>query len=155
MINADAMQCVAELRVLTARPSAADEALVPHRLYGTGNAAATGHAASWRRDALLAIAAAGAEARLPILCGGTGMYLAALTGGLASIPAIGVPARARARAELAALGPAVLHPPPQRRCGQATASGSPAPTRSGSRPDAGCSTGTAPPPCRPLPAGSR
>ncbi|HEX4260607.1 MAG TPA: tRNA (adenosine(37)-N6)-dimethylallyltransferase MiaA [Acetobacteraceae bacterium] len=109
IINADAMQVYRELRLLTARPTPADEALVPHALYGTRPAACAGSVAWWRGAALAAMAAARAAGRLPILCGGSGMYLTALTGGLADIPDPGAAARAEARALLAALGPDGLH----------------------------------------------
>ena len=109
VINADAMQCYRELRVITARPSEADEARVPHRLYGTRGAAIAGSAASWRADAIAAIDAAHRAGRLPILCGGTGLYLATLAGGLADIPDPGAAAREEARALLASLGAAALH----------------------------------------------
>ncbi len=109
VINADAMQCYRELRVITARPSEADEARVPHRLYGTRGAAIAGSAASWRADAIAAIEAAHRAGRLPILCGGTGLYLATLAGGLADIPDPGAAAREEARALLASLGAAALH----------------------------------------------
>ncbi len=105
VINADAMQVYRELRVLTARPTPADEARVPHRLYGVRPAAEAGSVAWWRGEALRAMAAA----RLPILCGGTGLYLASLTNGLADIPEPGPAARAEARHRLAELGPTRLH----------------------------------------------
>jgi tRNA dimethylallyltransferase len=109
IINADAMQTYRDLRILTARPTPAEEAAVPHRLYGTRSAATPGTAATWRGEALAAMAQAQAEGRLPILCGGTGLYFAALTQGLAEIPDPGVAAREEARSLLAALGPAALH----------------------------------------------
>ncbi len=109
VINADSMQVYRELRVLTARPSAADEARAPHALYGVRSAGEPGTAAWWRGAALAAMAAAHAQGRVPILCGGTGMYLAALWQGLADIPDPGEAARAEARGLLAAEGPAALH----------------------------------------------
>jgi len=108
VINADSMQVYRELRTVTARPSQADEARVPHALYGVRRAAEPGSAAWWQGAALAAMAAAHAAGRLPILCGGTGLYLAALTQGLSPIPDPG-PARDEARALLAAIGPAALH----------------------------------------------
>lgn len=105
VVNADSMQVYRELRILTARPSADEEARVPHALYGVRPAAEPGSVAWWRRAALAAMA----QAALPILCGGTGLYLSALTAGLAEIPAPGPAARAEARALLAAIGPAALH----------------------------------------------
>ncbi len=109
VVNADSMQVYRELRVLTARPSVADEARVPHRLYGVRAAAEPGSVAWWRDAALAALAAATAAGRLPVLCGGTGLYLAALSAGLAQVPEVGTEARAEARALVAELGAAGLH----------------------------------------------
>jgi tRNA dimethylallyltransferase len=109
VINTDSMQLYAELRVLTARPTEAEEAAVPHRLYGVRPAAAAASAAWWREQALAEMAAAHAAGRLPILCGGTGLYFRALTEGLAELPDIPQAAREEARALLAAEGPAALH----------------------------------------------
>ncbi len=105
IINADAMQIYRELRIVTARPSEAEETLVPHRLYGVRPAAEAGSVAWWRDAALEAMAAA----QVPILCGGTGMYLRSLTAGLADIPNPGEAARAEARARLAQHGAPALH----------------------------------------------
>ena len=105
VINADSMQVYRELRILTARPTPEDEAAAPHRLYGVRPAAEPGSVAWWRGGALEAMEAA----ELPILCGGTGLYLRALTTGLADIPDPGEPARAEARTLLAELGAASLH----------------------------------------------
>ena len=52
VINADSMQVYRELRILTARPSAADEARAPHRLYGMLSAAEPCSAARWRESGL-------------------------------------------------------------------------------------------------------
>ena len=109
VINADAMQCYRELRIVTARPSEAETALVPHALYGVWPAAEAGAAAWWRAEALAAMAAARAAGRVPILCGGTGMYFGALVHGLAEIPECGEAARAEARWMLAELGPQGLY----------------------------------------------
>jgi tRNA dimethylallyltransferase len=109
IINADAMQCYRELRVLTARPTPEDEARVPHALYGVRAAATPGNAAWWREAALTEMDRARAAGRLPILTGGSGMYLGALTAGLAEIPDPGPAARAEARALLKEIGPAALH----------------------------------------------
>jgi len=109
VINADSMQVYRELRVLTARPTPEDEARVPHALYGVRPAAEPGSAAWWRGAALAAMDEAAAAGRVPILCGGTGLYLASLTRGIADIPDPGPDARAEARGLLAAHGPAALH----------------------------------------------
>lgn len=105
VINADAMQCYRELRIVTARPPPQDEARAPHALYGVLPAAEAGSVAWWREAALAEMA----KARLPILCGGTGMYLRALTQGLSVLPEVPPAAREEARARLAALGSEQLH----------------------------------------------
>jgi len=109
IINADSMQVYRELRILTARPTTHEEALAPHALYGVRPVAEPGNAGWWRAAALAAMQAARQSGRLPILCGGTGLYLAALTEGLAEIPEPGPQARAEARTLLAELGPQALH----------------------------------------------
>jgi tRNA dimethylallyltransferase len=109
VINADAMQVYRELRVLTARPSPADEARAPHALYGVRPAAENSTAAWWREAAIAAMQEATQQGRLPILCGGTGLYLASLTQRLAAIPDPGEAARAEARLLLETLGPHGLH----------------------------------------------
>ena len=109
VINADSMQVYRELRVLTARPTARDEATCPHALYGVRAAADPGSVAWWRSAALAAMRDARAGGKLPILCGGSGLYFAALTDGLTDIPDPGAPARNTARALLAEIGPAALH----------------------------------------------
>lgn len=109
IINADSMQVYKDLHVLTARPSAADEQVVPHRLYGVLPAAEKGSVAWWRTQALAAMDEAWAAGRLPILCGGTGMYMRALTDGLAEIPDCGEAARTEARALVAEEGAPALH----------------------------------------------
>lgn len=109
VINADSMQVYSELRIITARPTPADEARVPHRLYGVRPAAEAASVAWWRGEALDAMAAARAVGRLPVLCGGTGMYFAALTQGLSDIPPVPEAAREEARRLLADEGPGALH----------------------------------------------
>jgi tRNA dimethylallyltransferase len=109
IVNADSMQVYRELRILTARPSPEDEAQVPHALYGIRPAAEAGNAAWWRSAALAAMQAARVLGKVPILTGGTGLYFAALTNGLADIPEPGSDARTEARRLLAELGPEALH----------------------------------------------
>ena len=88
VINADSMQVYRELRILTARPSAEDEALAPHRLFGVMAAAEPGSAGRWLALARAEIEAAQAQGQLPLVTGGTGMYLKALQDGLAAVPEI-------------------------------------------------------------------
>ncbi len=109
VINADSMQLYAELRVLTARPTPAEETAMPHRLYGVRPAAAAASVAWWRGRALAEMEAARAAGRLPILCGGTGLYFLSLTEGLSELPPMPAAARAEARALLAEIGAPALH----------------------------------------------
>lgn len=109
IINADSMQIYRDLRILTARPSDDEMTLVPHRLYGVVDGSEKGTAAFWCRLAREAIAEAAASGRVPILLGGTGLYLRALLEGLVELPPIPEAARDEARAKLAALGAPGLH----------------------------------------------
>ncbi len=109
IVNADSMQVYRELRILTARPTEAEERAVPHALYGVRPAALAGDAAWWRGKALAAMADAVNAGRLPIVCGGTGLYFAALTEGLAHIPYPGDAARQQARSLLRDAGAEALH----------------------------------------------
>ncbi|MDP6873836.1 MAG: tRNA (adenosine(37)-N6)-dimethylallyltransferase MiaA [Alphaproteobacteria bacterium] len=109
IINADSMQVYRELRVLTARPSAAEEAAAPHRLYGIVSAAEPFSAGRWLDLALAEAALARQAAQVPIIVGGTGLYFQALTEGMAEIPDISAQARAEAREKLEQLGSAGLH----------------------------------------------
>ncbi|GAB6855256.1 tRNA (adenosine(37)-N6)-dimethylallyltransferase MiaA [Asaia astilbis] len=109
VINADSMQVYADLHVLTARPDAADEARVPHRLYGVLDAAQPGSVAWWREAALTEMQSAWPQGRMPILCGGTGMYLRALLDGLVEVPEPGDAAREAARSLVAEQGSEAAH----------------------------------------------
>jgi tRNA dimethylallyltransferase len=104
IVNADALQVWSCWRLLSARPSAAEEAEAPHRLYGhkhPGEEYSVGH---WLRE----IAALLATGERLIIIGGTGLYFTALTEGLAEIPATPPATRALADARLAAEGPEAL-----------------------------------------------
>lgn len=109
VINADSMQVYADLRILTARPTVADERIVPHRLYGVLPAERPCSAASWVDMALAEIAAAQASDRQPILVGGTGLYLKALMEGLNQIPPIPDTIRQATREMFEQLGGAAFH----------------------------------------------
>jgi tRNA dimethylallyltransferase len=109
VINADAMQVYAELRVLSARPTQSEEAEFPHRLYGVWPAREHGTVGKWCHAARDAIDESHALDRLPILCGGTGMYLKLIVEGLAPVPPIPGEVRTRARARLAELGALAFH----------------------------------------------
>lgn len=98
IINADASQVYRDLRILSARPSAAEEARVPHRLYGTRDGADPCSAADWAAQARVAVEEAWAAGRLPLLVGGTGLYLRTLLDGIAPVPAIDPAVRRAVRA---------------------------------------------------------
>jgi tRNA dimethylallyltransferase len=98
VINADSAQVYRDLRVVSARPTAADEARVPHRLYGIRDGEDVCSAAEWAAEARTEIAAAHAAGRMPILCGGTGLYLRALIEGIAPVPEIDPAVRRAVRA---------------------------------------------------------
>src|SRR3954466_10385642 len=65
VINADSAQVYADLRIISARPTAEEEARAPHRLYGYRDGALPCSAADWAADAKREAAAAQAEARAP------------------------------------------------------------------------------------------
>ena len=98
IINADSMQVYRDLRVVTARPSIEDEAKVLHRLFGHIDGAEACSAARWAGEAKNAIAEAHEAGRLPILVGGTGLYIRTLLNGIAPVPAIDPVVRAQVRA---------------------------------------------------------
>ena len=98
MINADASQVYRDLRVLSARPSVKDEARMPHRLFGYIDGAEACSAARWAVDAAAAIDAVHAEGGVPVLVGGTGLYLRTLLDGIAPVPEIDPDVRRAVRA---------------------------------------------------------
>lgn len=97
IINADALQVYAPLRILSARPTAEEEARAPHRLYGHIGAEQPYSVASWLAEARREMDVAWQQGRLPILTGGTGLYFRALELGLAPVPEIPEEVRARWR----------------------------------------------------------
>jgi tRNA dimethylallyltransferase len=98
VINADSAQAYKDLRIVSARPSRDDEARAPHRLYGYRDGADVCSAADWAEDAKREIAAAHEAGRLPVLVGGTGLYLRTLIDGIAPVPEIDPGVRAAVRA---------------------------------------------------------
>lgn len=98
IINGDASQLYADLRLISARPSADDEARVPHRLYGVLDGDEIASAARWAEMAKAAIGEARAAGQVPIIVGGTGMYLTTLIDGIAPVPEIDADVRAAVRA---------------------------------------------------------
>jgi tRNA dimethylallyltransferase len=109
IVNADSMQVYGDLRIITARPSVADEARVPHRLYGHVDAAENYSVGRWCQDAGAVLEDVRRDGRLPILVGGTGLYFKALTQGLSAVPLTPPDIRAAVRARCNAEGAAALH----------------------------------------------
>jgi tRNA dimethylallyltransferase len=109
IVNADSMQVYRDLRVITARPTPAEEAAAPHVLYGHVDAAERYSVGAWRVDAAAALATADRDGRTAIVVGGTGLYFESLSKGLAAVPPIAPDIRAAVRARLEAQGSAALH----------------------------------------------
>jgi len=109
VINTDSMQVYRDLRVITARPTPAEEARVPHRLYGHVDAAVNFSAGAWVMDAAKVLAEARAQNLQPIFVGGTGLYFKALTRGLSAVPPIPSEVRESVRARLERDGVEALH----------------------------------------------
>lgn len=86
IVNADAMQVYADLRVLTARPTPAEEAAAPHHLYGVVDGASRHSVGRWLDDATAAITTIRARGKVAIVVGGTGLYFKALTEGFREAP---------------------------------------------------------------------
>ncbi len=98
IINADSAQVYAALPVLSAQPSRQEMASAPHKLFGYLDGHTACSAAAWATDAKAEIAAAHQAGRLPVLVGGTGLYLRTLLQGIAPIPEIDRDIRAYIRA---------------------------------------------------------
>ncbi|QOZ27517.1 tRNA (adenosine(37)-N6)-dimethylallyltransferase MiaA [Bradyrhizobium sp. CCBAU 51753] len=109
VINTDSMQVYRDLRIITARPTAAEEALVPHRLYGHVDAAVNFSAGAWVADAARVLAEVRAQGRPAIFIGGSGLYFKALTRGLSAVPPIPAVVREAVRARLEQGGVEALH----------------------------------------------
>jgi tRNA dimethylallyltransferase len=109
ILNADSMQVYADLRIITARPTPAEEARAPHRLYGFVDAAENYSVGRWCGDAAAGLAAVSGAGRAAIFVGGTGLYFKALLQGLAAVPPIPAEVRGQVRARLASEGVAALH----------------------------------------------
>lgn len=98
VVNADSAQVYADLRILSARPDVTEMGGVPHRLFGYIDGAEACSAARWAEDARREIARAADEETLPILVGGTGLYIRTLLDGIAPVPEIDADIRAAVRA---------------------------------------------------------
>ncbi|MDP1736259.1 MAG: tRNA (adenosine(37)-N6)-dimethylallyltransferase MiaA [Caulobacter sp.] len=86
IVNADALQLYADLRVLSARPSEEEQSGVPHHLFGVADGADGWSVGRWVRAAAPILGDIRARGRTPVVVGGTGLYFKALTEGLADVP---------------------------------------------------------------------
>ncbi len=98
VINADSAQVYTDLAVLSARPSLAEMQGVEHRLFGEWDGAEACSAADWAARAREVIAEVQIRGAVPILVGGTGLYLRTLLDGIAPVPAIAPAVREQVRA---------------------------------------------------------
>ncbi|MEJ7935627.1 tRNA (adenosine(37)-N6)-dimethylallyltransferase MiaA [Sphingobium sp. AN558] len=98
VINADASQVYADLQILSARPTVEEMNAAPHRLFGHIDGAQACTAARWAEEARAEIDRAHGDGRLPILTGGTGLYIRTLLDGIAPVPDIDPDIRATVRA---------------------------------------------------------
>ena len=109
VLNADSMQVYRDLRIITARPTEADEASVPHALFGTIDGAENFSVSRWLAAAAAEIDAAKQLERIPIFVGGTGLYFKALTQGLSDIPPVPDAVRAAIREQAEGRPSQALH----------------------------------------------
>src|SRR6516164_9787090 len=98
VINTDSMQVYRDLKIITARPGAAEEARAPHLLYGHVDAAENYSVGRFVEDAGAALSAAHAQRRVAVFVGGSGLYFKAVTRGLAAIPPVAAEIRKSVRA---------------------------------------------------------
>lgn len=109
VINTDSMQVYRDLDILTARPEPELQQRAPHCLYGFQDAAEPFSAARWAVRAAAEIRECWYSGQVPVLCGGTGLYVRSLLRGFAPIPDIAPEFRAEAMQMLAAAGAPALH----------------------------------------------
>ena len=98
IVNADSAQVYRDLRILSARPTVEEMGAIEHRLYGTWDGEVACSAVAWAAAAKAEIARIHGEGAVPILCGGTGLYIRTLLDGVAPVPAIDSAIREEVRA---------------------------------------------------------
>jgi tRNA dimethylallyltransferase len=104
IINADATQLYDELKILTAFPTAEQLKHVPHRLFGVLSPNDAANVASWTKMAMVEIKRIRAEQNVAILCGGTGLYMKAITDGISAIPEVPMEIRQEVRCRFEKIG---------------------------------------------------
>jgi len=98
VVNADSSQVYSDLSVLSARPTLEEMGGIEHRLFGAWDGTQTCSAADWAKAARDTIAEVHAAAAVPILVGGTGLYIRTLLDGIAPVPPIDPEIREAVRA---------------------------------------------------------
>lgn len=109
VVNTDSMQVYADLRIITARPTQAEEAFVPHRLYGHVDGAVNYSAMRYAEDVAAVLGSLRQNGSLPVLVGGTGLYFKALTEGFSAIPPVPEAVRSAFRSRVAEQETSQLH----------------------------------------------
>jgi tRNA dimethylallyltransferase len=104
IVNADALQLYADLRILSARPTPDEAAQAPHHLFGTVDAVDGWSVGRWLRAAVPILDDIAARGRTAVVVGGTGLYFSALTQGLAEIPQVPAEIRRQAQADYDMMG---------------------------------------------------
>lgn len=100
VINADSMQVYKDTPILSACPSAEDKAKVPHLLYEIYESTVQGTVVDWLERAVMAIRQAWAENKIPVVVGGTGLYIDNLINGTTPIPEMDIAVREQVRQQL-------------------------------------------------------
>jgi tRNA dimethylallyltransferase len=109
VINADSRQVYGDLPIITAQPTLEEQARCPHRLYGFMDLSQSISAGRFAELARAELKSSREKGRIPVLVGGTGLYLRALAGGLASLPEVSKEIRQGLLQECSELGPEALH----------------------------------------------
>jgi tRNA dimethylallyltransferase len=109
VINADSRQAYADFPIITAQPGPEEQRLCPHHLYGFLQTTEQITAGRWARRAAAVIAECAARGSLPLPAGGTGLYIRAITRGMADIPPVEPAVAQRLEEEYRRLGPQALH----------------------------------------------
>jgi tRNA dimethylallyltransferase len=109
ILNTDSLQVYRHFDIGTAKPTVAERARVPHHLLDCVEPEETYSAGRYVSDAQSVLAELGQRERVPVLCGGTGLYFRALLFRLAEVPPVPEAVRREVQARLAALGPAACH----------------------------------------------
>jgi len=109
LINADSRQVYADFPIITAQPGPEERRLHPHHLYGFLNITERINAGQWAEYAAAKIAECAARGSLPLLVGGTGLYIRAGTRGMADVPPVEAAVAQRLEEEYTRLGPQALH----------------------------------------------